>query len=81
MQDPPCANGRITLIAGASATDSSPQLATTTTEQGRMGIEVNLEGKIALVTGASSGLGNRFAQVLVAGRRHGRRSPRAASSA
>jgi NAD(P)-dependent dehydrogenase (short-subunit alcohol dehydrogenase family) len=29
-----------------------------------MGIEVNLEGKIALVTGASSGLGNRFARVL-----------------
>ena len=31
-----------------------------------MGIEVNLEGKIALVTGASSGLGNRFARVLAA---------------
>ena len=29
-----------------------------------MGIEFNLEGKIALVTGASSGLGARFAQVL-----------------
>ena len=29
-----------------------------------MGIEVNLEGKIALVTGASSGLGDRFARVL-----------------
>ena len=29
-----------------------------------MGIEVNLEGKIALVTGASSGLGARFAKVL-----------------
>lgn len=29
-----------------------------------MGIEFNLEGKIALVTGASSGLGNRFAKVL-----------------
>lgn len=29
-----------------------------------MGIEVNLEGKIAFVTGASSGLGNRFARVL-----------------
>ncbi len=29
-----------------------------------MGIEVNFEGRIALVTGASSGLGNRFAKVL-----------------
>ena len=29
-----------------------------------MGIEVNFEGKIALVTGASSGLGTRFAKVL-----------------
>ena len=29
-----------------------------------MGIEVNLEGKIAMVTGASSGLGTRFAKVL-----------------
>ncbi len=29
-----------------------------------MGIEVNLEGKIAFVTGASSGLGARFARVL-----------------
>ncbi|WP_424192126.1 SDR family oxidoreductase [Ampullimonas aquatilis] len=29
-----------------------------------MGIETNLEGKIALVTGAASGLGARFAQVL-----------------
>jgi len=29
-----------------------------------VGIEFNLEGKIALVTGASSGLGNRFAKVL-----------------
>jgi len=29
-----------------------------------VGIEFNLEGKIALVTGASSGLGARFAQVL-----------------
>ncbi|MDB5798060.1 MAG: family oxidoreductase [Paucimonas sp.] len=29
-----------------------------------MGIEVNFEGKIALVTGASSGLGERFARVL-----------------
>lgn len=29
-----------------------------------MGVEVNLEGKIALVTGASSGLGNRFARIL-----------------
>lgn len=29
-----------------------------------MGIETNLEGKIALVTGASSGLGARFAKVL-----------------
>ncbi len=29
-----------------------------------MGIEVNFEGKIALVTGASSGLGARFAKVL-----------------
>ncbi|MBS0307389.1 MAG: SDR family oxidoreductase [Proteobacteria bacterium] len=32
-----------------------------------MGIEVNLEGKIALVTGASSGLGARFAKVLAKG--------------
>jgi NAD(P)-dependent dehydrogenase (short-subunit alcohol dehydrogenase family) len=32
-----------------------------------VGIEVNLEGKIALVTGASSGLGERFAKVLAAG--------------
>ena len=29
-----------------------------------MGIEVNFEGKIALVTGASSGLGARFAKAL-----------------
>lgn len=29
-----------------------------------MGVEVNLEGKIAFVTGASSGLGARFARVL-----------------
>lgn len=29
-----------------------------------MGIEVNFEGKVALVTGASSGLGARFAKVL-----------------
>ncbi|MGV3742309.1 MAG: SDR family NAD(P)-dependent oxidoreductase, partial [Burkholderiaceae bacterium] len=29
-----------------------------------MGIEVNFEGRIALVTGASSGLGSRFAKVL-----------------
>jgi len=29
-----------------------------------VGIEVNLEGKVALVTGASSGLGTRFAKVL-----------------
>jgi NAD(P)-dependent dehydrogenase (short-subunit alcohol dehydrogenase family) len=29
-----------------------------------MGVEVNFEGKIALVTGASSGLGARFAKVL-----------------
>jgi len=29
-----------------------------------MGIEVNLEGKVALVTGASSGLGARFARIL-----------------
>lgn len=29
-----------------------------------MGIEVNLEGKVALVTGASSGLGARFAKVI-----------------
>ena len=29
-----------------------------------MGIEVNLEGKVALVTGASSGLGTRFAKIL-----------------
>ena len=31
-----------------------------------MGIEVNFEGKIALVTGASSGLGARFAKALAA---------------
>jgi NAD(P)-dependent dehydrogenase (short-subunit alcohol dehydrogenase family) len=31
-----------------------------------VGIEVNFEGKIALVTGASSGLGARFAKVLAA---------------
>ena len=29
-----------------------------------MGIEVNLNGKVALVTGASSGLGARFAKIL-----------------
>jgi NAD(P)-dependent dehydrogenase (short-subunit alcohol dehydrogenase family) len=29
-----------------------------------VGVEVNLEGKIAFVTGASSGLGDRFARVL-----------------
>lgn len=29
-----------------------------------MGVEVNFEGKIALITGASSGLGARFAKVL-----------------
>ena len=29
-----------------------------------MGIEVNFEGKVALITGASSGLGERFAKVL-----------------
>ncbi len=29
-----------------------------------MGVEVNFEGKIALVTGASSGLGARFAKIL-----------------
>lgn len=29
-----------------------------------MGVEVNFEGKIALVTGASSGLGERFAHIL-----------------
>ncbi|WP_338848048.1 SDR family oxidoreductase [Massilia sp. W12] len=32
-----------------------------------MGVEVNLEGKIALVTGASSGLGARFAKILALG--------------
>ncbi|GAC1407505.1 MAG: SDR family oxidoreductase [Burkholderiaceae bacterium] len=32
-----------------------------------MGIEMNFEGKIALVTGASSGLGARFAKVLAQG--------------
>ena len=29
-----------------------------------VGIEVNLNGKVALVTGASSGLGARFAKIL-----------------
>ena len=29
-----------------------------------MGIEVNFNGKIAFVTGASSGLGSRFAKIL-----------------
>jgi NADP-dependent 3-hydroxy acid dehydrogenase YdfG len=29
-----------------------------------VGIEVNFEGKIAMVTGASSGLGARFAKAL-----------------
>ena len=29
-----------------------------------MGIEVNFNGKVALVTGASSGLGTRFAKIL-----------------
>lgn len=32
-----------------------------------MGIEVNFEGKIALITGASGGLGARFAKVLAMG--------------
>src|SRR3984893_9200828 len=32
--------------------------------EGTMGRSINLEGKVALVTGASSGLGTRFAQVL-----------------
>ena len=32
-----------------------------------MGIEVNFEGKVALVTGASSGLGARFAKILAQG--------------
>ncbi len=32
-----------------------------------VGVEVNLEGKIALITGASSGLGARFAKVLAMG--------------
>jgi NADP-dependent 3-hydroxy acid dehydrogenase YdfG len=29
-----------------------------------MGLSINLEGKVALVTGASSGLGTRFSNVL-----------------
>jgi NAD(P)-dependent dehydrogenase (short-subunit alcohol dehydrogenase family) len=33
-------------------------------KENMMGIEMNFEGKIALVTGASSGLGARFAKVL-----------------
>jgi NAD(P)-dependent dehydrogenase (short-subunit alcohol dehydrogenase family) len=32
-----------------------------------VGIEVNFEGKVALVTGASSGLGARFAKILAQG--------------
>lgn len=32
--------------------------------ENKMGIEVNFEGKVALITGASSGLGARFAKVL-----------------
>jgi NADP-dependent 3-hydroxy acid dehydrogenase YdfG len=31
-----------------------------------MGLSINLEGKVALVTGASSGLGTRFSNVLAA---------------
>src|SRR5689334_7913942 len=31
-----------------------------------MGLSINLEGKVALVTGASSGLGTRFSHVLAA---------------
>ena len=44
--------------------DASQRCASMTRDTDAMGIEVNLEGKIALVTGASSGLGNRFARVL-----------------
>jgi NAD(P)-dependent dehydrogenase (short-subunit alcohol dehydrogenase family) len=52
-----------------------------------VGIEVNFEGKIAMVTGASSGLGARFAQalagagaqVVLASRRVERRSRRRAA--
>ena len=39
-------------------------LPTIINEEKFVGIEVNFEGKIALVTGASSGLGERFAKVL-----------------
>ncbi|MVZ80369.1 short-chain dehydrogenase, partial [Escherichia coli] len=31
-----------------------------------MGLSINLEGKVALITGASSGLGARFAHTLAA---------------
>jgi NADP-dependent 3-hydroxy acid dehydrogenase YdfG len=33
-------------------------------QEPEMGRSINLEGKVAMITGASSGLGKRFAQVL-----------------
>ncbi|KAA0179533.1 SDR family oxidoreductase [Cupriavidus cauae] len=44
---------------------TAPAAARSTAEV-HMGLSINLEGKVAMVTGASSGLGMRFAQVLSA---------------
>src|SRR5436189_4365781 len=43
---------------------ASEPSATRHLEEKFVGIEVNFEGKVALITGASSGLGARFAKVL-----------------